>query len=828
MSRATMSVSRRMNADMVDLLRWEARFADAYAGALRKYLPMVAAATVPTSLTAATAGDLPPDPNDIRMTFPQWQAIVEQELGPMVEVLMAERVWELVRETIPEALWPEPGDTAAVFMERASEAIRRVYALPSAAQFQQDYLAAVTNRMVRTPDTVFDVIRRELDEGMSLGEGTVGLRSRVQQALVFGGVEDWRGRAENVARTEMTGAFNGSTFLAARAQEELLDIKLDKVWVATMDSRTRDSHFAADGQRRSLDAPFSVGGSSLDYPGDTTAPPAETASCRCTFVELEPDQVLPPEIDRQTERNPSPHRAGSQKDEINRRAADGVVRARDDDAGEGLVASGREMAMNQDIKWKGVLAALGEATGDGRIILPDAELDFRQFPLPLFWQERTAHGEMVTAGGVAVGVIERAWVENGQVLGEGYLFGDEEDARQAAKQIERGVTKPSIDMTNDKWTLVDAEGNEIADPHDVPDEEFDEVMMGIQSATVVSAFLVGKQAIGSAYLEIVDAKEDPTDEEKKDTPTEGADDEEVETPDEEADADKPTTEEPKAEDDATKKAKEEERNAVKASLVASFQVPTFDSPLFSKPNLDGPTKIQIDKSGRVFGHIAEWNECHVGIGNACVMAPRSTNDYALFHVSEVQTEIGPLAVGRLTIGCGHADPHMGVQPTMDHYDTAGTSWALVRAYEDQYGIVVSGIVDPAATEDQVFAGVSRPVSGDWRRWGGALQLVAALSVNTPGYPVLSGANDGRGRDLSLVAAGVLQVEERGPRRTNAMHRLVREAVQQGIAEHVRSTALSTRMASVHTAIVEERRAHARQLQMRMAAMNMNSMDSLSR
>ena len=478
--------------------------------------------------------------------------------------------------------------------------------------------------------------------------------------------------------------------------------------------------------------------------------------------------------------------------------------------------------MNQDIRWRGVLAALGEATGDGRIILPDAELEFREFPLPLFWQERTSHGEMVTEGGVAVGVIERAWVENGQVLGEGYLFGDEEDAQKAAKQIERGVTKPSIDMTDDKWILVDADGNEVTDPYDLPDEELDQIQMGIQGAKIVSAFLVGKQAIGSAYLEIVDPNEDPTPPTSKETPTEDEDDKEVETPDDAEDADKPATEKPAPEDDATEKAKEEERTAVKASLVASFQVPTFESQFFSKPDLDGPTKIQIDKSGRVFGHLAQWDECHVGIGNACVMAPRSTNDYALFHVSEIQTEVGPLAVGRLTIGCGHADPHLGFKPTMDHYDTAGTSWALVRAYEDEYGISVSGIVDPSATEEQVFAGVSRPLSGDWRRWGGSLQLAAALSVNTPGYPVLSGAHDARGRDLSLVAAGVLQVEERGPRRANAMQRLVKEAVQQGIADHVRQEAMSTRMASVHTAIVEERRAHARQLQLRMAAMNMGS------
>lgn len=52
-------------------------------------------------------------------------------------------------------------------------------------------------------------------------------------------------------------------------------------------------------------------------------------------------------------------------------------------------------------------------------------------------------------------------------------------------------------------------------------------------------------------------------------------------------------------------------------------------------------------------------------------------------------------------------------------------------------------------------GTSAPLSGDWRRHGGNLELVAALTVNTPGYPVVRGANDEQGRDLSLVAAGMV-------------------------------------------------------------------------
>lgn len=53
---------------------------------------------------------------------------------------------------------------------------------------------------------------------------------------------------------------------------------------STPDARTRETHRAADGQTRTVGEPFTVGGASLKYPGDPSAPPAEVIGCRCVVL----------------------------------------------------------------------------------------------------------------------------------------------------------------------------------------------------------------------------------------------------------------------------------------------------------------------------------------------------------------------------------------------------------------------------------------------------------------------------------------------------------------------------------------------------------------
>lgn len=187
-------------------------------------------------------------------------------------------------------------------------------------------------------------------------------------------------------------------------------------------------------------------------------------------------------------------------------------------------------------------------------------------------------------------------------------------------------------------------------------------------------------------------------------------------------------------------------------------LPTYPAEVFADPGLQGPQPITIDReSGRVVGHLALWDSCHVGLPGRCVQPPRSSSGYAAFHQSTVVTDGGGrLAVGRLTVGGGHADARAGVRAAAEHYDQTGSCWAYVRAGEDEHGIWVSGMVNPAATPEQLQAAESAPLSGDWRRVGASLELVAALSVSTPGFPVRREFAAEDGALDSLVAAASVE------------------------------------------------------------------------
>ena len=741
--------------DTIELLRWERRMADLTTAALRKYLQRAQEAVLP-SLTAAGLGPIPPDTGALTATYEQWQQILAETVLPGVEYLMAERVLKLSRDagiSIADA-----ADALGLYRQNRTPVqeavVEEAYAIPTVREWMETYLAEVENRMVQTPDSVFRLVASSLDEGIDNGEAIDLLRDRVQEVLDFTGNSDWPRRAELVARTEATGAYNAAGFEAARLEEQTLGITLEKAWVCTIDGVTRDTHFAADGQRVPLDGTFQVGRAELRFPGDPNGAIEETANCRCTMIRLEPEDPLPSEGDRQTERGPTDsvvkNRDGrSRQDEIDKRAADGVTRARDEDA---LQAS----AIGDDMKrtWTGRLVPIGEASGDRRIFKKGGDYAFRTFPLPLMHQKQTSggHDESVT-----VGSIRTAEVREDGIYAEGVLF-DTPEAQEAAAMLEEGVTRPSIDWCDESWELVDSSGNPV-DPEALTAETIDDVVYQITGMTLMAATLVSKPAFDGTHVTLTD---------------DGA--EAVDT--------------------------EEEETALAASLVAAGHpgAPVFDAAAFANPNLDKVTGIHATPDGRVVGHVATWNECHVGVRDRCVMAPRSKTGYALFHVSEVETTDGPVAVGRLTVGAGHADPKLGVIPAQEHYDNAASCWALGRVYEDDHGIAFAGVVHPEATPRQIMDGTSAPLSGDWRRHAGNLELVAALTVNTPGYPVVRGAADKHGRDFSLVAAGVVPLDTH--EKEQPLSEIVASAAKAAVAEYAEHLRRAEKVAAVDARVRE--------------------------
>jgi hypothetical protein len=183
--------------------------------------------------------------------------------------------------------------------------------------------------------------------------------------------------------------------------------------------------------------------------------------------------------------------------------------------------------------------------------------------------------------------------------------------------------------------------------------------------------------------------------------------------------------------------------------------------LFENPQLKAPTPMTIVADGEFlhyFGHLATWDQCHVGFGeDNCTPPPRSNANYAYFRTGEVETDGGLVAVGHVTVGIGHAEEHLGARETVAHYDNTEAVGADIAAGEDQFGIWGSGIVRPGISDNQLYALRAGAPSGDWRRIGGNLELVGALIVNVPGFPVprpkLTLAASGV--PISLIAANVV-------------------------------------------------------------------------
>jgi hypothetical protein len=156
--------------------------------------------------------------------------------------------------------------------------------------------------------------------------------------------------------------------------------------------------------------------------------------------------------------------------------------------------------------------------------------------------------------------------------------------------------------------------------------------------------------------------------------------------------------------------------------------------------------LTVAPDGRIFGHIAAWRTCHTGYAE-CVNPPPSASGYRYFHVGAVECSDGSeVPTGRITLDTLHAGRRLSAVDTLAHYENTGLAVADVVAGEDIHGIWIAGALRSRVTDEQIRALRASPLSGDWRRIGGSLELVAALAVNTPGFPI----------PRALVASGEIQ------------------------------------------------------------------------
>jgi SPP1 gp7 family putative phage head morphogenesis protein len=117
-------------------------------------------------------------------------------------------------------------------------------------------------------------INSAITQGILQGEGIPKIAKRLERATNMD-----RSVAIRNARTCVTSAQNAGR-LDAMKRERDMGIAIKKVWLATLDSRTRDSHVALDGEERELEENFSNG---LIAPANDggVGKPDQCYNCRC-------------------------------------------------------------------------------------------------------------------------------------------------------------------------------------------------------------------------------------------------------------------------------------------------------------------------------------------------------------------------------------------------------------------------------------------------------------------------------------------------------------------------------------------------------------------
>jgi 8-oxo-dGTP pyrophosphatase MutT (NUDIX family) len=193
-----------------------------------------------------------------------------------------------------------------------------------------------------------------------------------------------------------------------------------------------------------------------------------------------------------------------------------------------------------------------------------------------------------------------------------------------------------------------------------------------------------------------------------------------------------------------------------AVLVASATGWRPPAAFFDEPVMDAPRAITVDPAtGQISGLLAVWGTCHVGFRDRCITPPRSRSGYGFFHTAPLPTDGGVLDVGLITMDTGHAALDLTASSTVSHYDNTGTQAAVVRAGENEFGIWVAGVTLPFVSAEERLRLSLASFSGDWRQIRGGAELVAALAVNTPGFPMPARRTGTDNTEYALVAAGFI-------------------------------------------------------------------------
>lgn len=472
-----------------------------------------------------------------------------------------------------------------------------------------------------------------------------------------------------------------------------------------------------------------------------------------------------------------------------------------------------EVDATEIVQWHGVLAPEGVATGDGRKFNVGS-MRWRELPLPLSNQKTNMPGH---DGSVVTGRIDRLWRDESNLLqAEGVFLGTAEADEHINLIAEGAAPGVSVDVDDAEMSFEDGDGNPLT--LDSAIEEDTKVISVITSGRICGATGCPIPAFAEAFIALGPHPNPPAAEGEapvEDEALAAAGNEEfVKTEDGPGWLTHPVDTERlrrywtkgkgaakirwgvpgdfnRCRAQLAKYIKPQYLSGYCANrhydalgfwpgrpvsadtvalggqalhLVASAADVAVKSPpreWFEDPHLMEPTRLSITEDGHIFGHLAQWGTCHIGFEGVCTTPPESLSDYVYFATGVLDTSDGAVPVGQITMGCGHAGEG-NARVAAAHYDNLGWAVADIAIGEDDIGIWFSGAIRPGTAPDQIAAlRAAGSVSGDWRRIGDGLELVAALAVNVPGFPITpTRLHASGGIQTALVASGVVLTPEK--------------------------------------------------------------------
>jgi len=402
------------------------------------------------------------------------------------------------------------------------------------------------------------------------------------------------------------------------------------------------------------------------------------------------------------------------------------------------------------VPWHSVLAVEGEETEDGRL-LEAGSVRWRDLPLTLMGTLETTYGHM---GAKVTGRIDSISRIGSDIDSEGEFtstFGVDEVAPLVADKTVRGV---SVDLAVLEWEYRDPDTGETL----TDDEAFERwwldmpMLFVVIDGVILAATVCPMPAIANTEISVTAAAMLSKEQRgivasalKEGGYPQGGFDHvkviSVFTP--------------------------FDRSTTRPALFADAGAVLFDTTApprsrFEVTEFPGKTPLTITDDGRVFGHIATWDTCHVGIPGVCTTAPRSKSNYGYFHTGSWPiAEGGTIDVGKLMLGTGHAALSVSRESATRHYDKPDMVGAYVRAYDGEFGIWVSGVVRPELSAAGLRELRANPPSGDWRSAAGALELIAVCAVAVPGFPVaraeanIVASAGGMGLSALIASSGII-------------------------------------------------------------------------